>query len=371
LLLKNGEEASAEPYLKTVLAGNDATLVERVREAQRLRLALKQRTSEPAPEAVSNAKEMGVKSLEKGYTQDALRYLAAAHEKNPADFEVMLKLGWTNNILKRDREASRWFDRARKSPDAEVAAEASQAYRNLQPEVERFRTTVWISPMFSARWHDLFAYSQVKTEVRIPGVRWLHAYGSARFVGDTHAADRLAFGWAPQYLSEDSVILGAGVATSAWHGATGWFEAGESFHFRPSIVDSSAVTPDYRGGISFTRTLAGRQWFAETNDDLVYVYRFDNDMLVYTQNRVGHALPAALGSAQFYWNWNVTFDVKREYWANFMETGPGLRFHVPGAPKSMLFSVNALRGEYFIMAGNPHPRMFDDLRIGVWYAFTR
>jgi hypothetical protein len=101
------------------------------------------------------------------------------------------------------------------------------------------------------------------------------------------------------------------------------------------------------------------------------VYRFDNDTLAYSQNRVGHALPAVLGSAQFYWNWNITFDVKREYWANFMETGPGVRFHVRGAPKSMLFSVNALRGEYFIMAGNPHPQVFDDLRVGVWYAITR
>ena len=376
LLLKNGDDASAEPFLQKVLAGNDPALVDRVREARRARQALKERPPEPVSAAASDAKQMGVKSLEKGYTQDALRYLAVAHENDPGDFEVMLKLGWTNNILKRDREASRWFDQARKSPDAEIAAEASQAYRNLQPEVERFRTTVWISPMFSTRWHDLFAYSQVKTEVRMPGLSWLHLYGSVRFVGDTHPADRFAIGWAPQYLSENSVILGAGIATSPWHGATGWFEAGESFHFRPEPLDTSTATPDYRGGVSFTRGIARQssvagKWFAETNDDLVYVYRFDNDTLAYSQNRVGHALPAVLGSAQFYWNWNITFDVKREYWANFMETGPGVRFHVRGAPKSMLFSVNALRGEYFIMAGNPHPQVFDDLRIGVWYAFTR
>jgi Tfp pilus assembly protein PilF len=383
LLLMKRDEAAAQPLLQRVLAGKDPVLVERVREAQKARQAPQQVLQQrPAETVASNgdpstsgdsfeAKAMGIKSLEKGYTQDALRYLSVAHENDPADAEVALKLGWTNNMLKRDKEASRWFDEARHSSDIEIATEATQAYRNLRPEVAPFRTTVWFSPMFSTRWHDLFAYSQVKTEVRLPGLAWLHFYTSARFVGDTHGSESFGLGWAPQYLSENAVILGGGLATKTWHGANAWVEAGEAFHFRPAPTDTSTATPDYRGGVSFARSITRRPWFGETNGDMVYVHRFDNDTLVYSQNRVGRALPAAFGGIQFLWNWNVTFDLKREYWANFMETGPGVRFHLPGAPKSMLFSVNALRGQYFIMAGNPHPQVFDDLRVGIWYAFTR
>ena len=33
--------------------------------------------------------------------------------------------------------------------------------------------------------------------------------------------------------------------------------------------------------------------------------------------------------------------------------------------------INALRGVYLITNGNPHPPIFNDLRVGVWYAFTR
>ena len=44
----------------------------------------------------------------------------------------MLKLGWTYNILKDDRDAVLWFDLARRSPDAKTAAEASHAYHNLE-----------------------------------------------------------------------------------------------------------------------------------------------------------------------------------------------------------------------------------------------
>ncbi len=316
------------------------------------------------------AKELGAKSFEKGYLKDALRYFSVAHENNPEDFEVMLKLGWTNNILKNDREAVKWFALARRSPDPQMAQEASKAYRNLEPGTEIFRTTVWVFPVFSTRWHDLFAYAQAKTELRLPSLRWLHPYGSVRFVGDTHQSEIFAAGWAPEYLSEQSVIIAAGVATEPWHGMNGWFEAGESFHMRPAPLDTSLAAPDYRGGVAYVHGLTRRHWFAETNDDLVYVHRFDNDTLAYSQNRFGHDLPGIHVPTELYWNWNATVDVKREYWANFVETGPGVRFHLRWIPPAMLVSINALRGVYLINAGNPHPPVFNDFRVGVWYAFT-
>jgi hypothetical protein len=48
-----------------------------------------------APARIENAKTMAEKSLKAGYLNDALRYLLAAQEADPQDFEVMLKLGWT------------------------------------------------------------------------------------------------------------------------------------------------------------------------------------------------------------------------------------------------------------------------------------
>jgi len=370
LRLKQGDSGTSLPLLQKVLAGGDAELADRVRQALRIPQTLEGRKEQPRASVSAEAKELGVKSLEKGYLQDAVKYLAVAHENDPVDFDVMLKLGWANNILKNDREAVKWFDLARHSPDPQTAAEAAQAYRNLEPATERFRTTVWAFPTFSTRWHDLFAYAQAKTEMRFPRLPWLRPYSSLRFVGDTHGSEIFAAGWAPQFLSEQSAIVGAGVATAPWHGANAWFEAGESFHLRPAPLDVSTATPDYRGGASFARGVvrggALGHWFAETNDDLVYVYRFDKDTLFYSQNRFGHDL----FHLQWYWNWNATVDLKREYWANFLETGPGLRFHPPGLPRSVLVSINALRGGYLVNQGNPHPPMFNDFRVGVWYAFT-
>jgi Tfp pilus assembly protein PilF len=176
LRLKQGDSAASLPLLQKVLAGGDAELADRVRQALRIPQTLEGRKEQPRTSVSAEAKELGVKSLEKGYLQDAVKYLAVAHENDPVDFDVMLKLGWANNILKNDREAVKWFDLARHSPDPQTAAEAAQAYRNLEPATERFRTTVWAFPTFSTRWHDLFAYAQAKTEMRFPRLPWLRPY---------------------------------------------------------------------------------------------------------------------------------------------------------------------------------------------------
>ncbi|MBV9269083.1 MAG: tetratricopeptide repeat protein, partial [Acidobacteriaceae bacterium] len=63
----------------------------------------------------ANTKQMGIKSLNLGYARDAIKYLRKAHDEDPDDQEVMLKLGWAYNYAKDDQEALQWFDRVRHS----------------------------------------------------------------------------------------------------------------------------------------------------------------------------------------------------------------------------------------------------------------
>jgi hypothetical protein len=340
---------------------------------------LRRRPEEPRAAVSSQARQLAEKSLEKGYLKDALKYLEIANENDPLDFEVMLKLGWTYNILKDDRDAVRWFNLARRSPDPKIAAEASRAYHNLEPDQSLIHVTIWALPMFSTRWHDVFAYAQAKAELRLP--HWfLRPYLSVRLIGDSQGAVYLA-NLGPEYLSERSAILAAGIATPTWHGMTGWFEAGESLRFAPTISDPGRVVPDYRGGVTYARGIGnllvnGRHGlFAETNDDGIFVSRFGNDTLLYSQNRGGYTLKSTetFGGfhAQAYWNANITADALGQYWANYVETGPGVRFSFEGLRPALLFSVNLLRGAYLINQGNPRGPNFNDLRVGVWYAFTK
>jgi hypothetical protein len=132
------------------------------------------------------------------------------------------------------------------------------------------------------------------------------------------------------------------------------------------------MLPDYRGGVSWSRSFGhgiaaetGGLFF-ESNADAVFVSRFGNDFLAYGQTRVG----ITADHLQFFWNNNLTVDGKRQAWANYAETGPGVRFHVPLAPPAMLFSVNLLRGAYLMNQDNPRKPNFYDVRAGFWYAIT-
>lgn len=379
LLLNRKQTAAAQPLLEQVLKGDDEELADRVREALRLPRTLRRRSETPRGKISDEAKALADKSLKAGYLRDALKYLKVAHESDPLDFEVMLKLGWAYNISHEDREAVRWFNLASKSPDPAIASEATQAYNNLKPQFARFRTTAWMFPFYSTRWQDAFGYGQVKTEFKLAHIP-LRTYLSTRIIGDTRqTAGLTAANTQPQYLSESSVIFGFGIATNPWRGVTGWAEAGESVKYLPARKDVGAIVPDYRGGVAFARGLGHLMgskggFFAETNDDGVFVSRFQNDVLLYSQNRTGYTFGASETvdgfQAQVYWNWNVTADRARQFWANYAETGPGLRFRAPVMPRSMLFSINFVRGAYLMNQGNVRRPNFFDLRVGFWYAFT-
>jgi len=373
LRINRGDQEGAV-LLDTVLARDHGELADRIRQALHLPKTAQLRSGEARAPGVPNndAKLLAEHSLEKGYLSDALMYLHAAHETDPVDFNIMLKLGRTYNILHDDHEAVRWFALARRSPQPELAREASQAYRNLAPALRRFRTTVWMAPTYSSRWHDTFAYAQVKTEW-VPRLWVLRPYVSVRLIGDTRGAVMTAAGLGPEYLSERSAIVGLGVATPLWHGLSGWFEAGESLRLAHAI-------PDYRGGAAFARglgallTRGSHGWFAETNDDAVFVSRFGYDTILYSQNRAGYTWRGTecLGGfhLQTYWNANVTGDVQGQPWANFAESGPGLRFRFEALPAALMFTVNAVQGAYLVPQYGARAAKFNDLRIGIWYAIT-
>jgi hypothetical protein len=136
------------------------------------------------------------------------------------------------------------------------------------------------------------------------------------------------------------------------------------------------MLPDYRGGVSFARGLGHGLpdetpgWFADTTLDGVFMSRFNDDVLFYNQSRLGYTIGPRAFRAQLHWNANLTADARRQYWANFVETGPGVRLAVAPLPPSSYLTLSVLRGAYLVNAGNPRRPNFIDIRAGFWYAFT-
>jgi len=372
LYLGRKDYAAARPLLDRVLASGDDELADRVRKALNLPQTLRRPPETPPSKVSVEAKVLAEKSYQAGYLKDAMKYFTIAHLNDPSDFQVMLQLGRTHNLLRQDDQAILWFDLARRSPDPAIAREAERAYKNLRPAFARLRTTMWMMPLYSARWRDMFAYAQVKTEVNLGKIP-LRPYVSVRFAGD---ARQTAGSVAPTYLSESSFVFGVGVRTVVWKGLFAWAEAGSDVSYLDRRDRPGRMAPDYRGGVSFGRGfghfLGGEApgFFFDSFNDGVFMSRFSNTLLGSFRNRFGYTLPALGGlETQLYWNGNVTADLKKQAWANFAETGPGLRFRLKGMPPSMFFTVDVLRGHYWMEY--PRGQDYYDLRGGLWYAFSR
>jgi tetratricopeptide (TPR) repeat protein len=334
----------------------------------------KRPVSDPALDPVV----MGKKSLALGYSHDAVKYLRQAHEEHPNDAEIMLDLGYAYNLAKDDADAIPWFDRARHAEDPLIAAEASKAFRNLRGDTLP-QTTFWMQPMYSSRWQDMFTDGQIKRT--LPLSAWNHLlslYLSTRFSGDLDKSNIPARGALPQQLATNSFIVGTGIETKTWHHLMGWAEAGEFVRYLPARHVTSKAVPDYRGGVSFAKgfgtLLDTRQsgWFYETDAAANYISQFDKDWFFGSRHRAGRTFYFKSGViAQALFNVNYQHDLKHEYWANTVETGPGLKLRLPYMPPNVYFYTDLLRGVYTNNMGNPYRPNYNDIRVGFWYAFTR
>jgi Tfp pilus assembly protein PilF len=142
LYLSRKDSEHAMPLLRRVMEGDDKYLANKVRMALHLDPSMETRLR-PADDTPVDARVMAEKSYAAGYMKDALRYLTIAHEEDPDDDAVMLKLGYTENMLHQDASALVWFALARRSPDPAIAEPARKAYANLRPDLSRVRTTLW------------------------------------------------------------------------------------------------------------------------------------------------------------------------------------------------------------------------------------
>lgn len=318
-------------------------------------------------------REMGDKSLQQSYLVDAQKQFAEAYSANPEDYAAALKLGIVYNLMRQDREAIEWFRIASGSEDPQIAEQASRSYSNLAPQYRFAQTTVWMYPLYSRRFGTVFGYAQAKTEFRI-GNSPIRPYISLRLAGDIR---RRVGGASPALLSESSLIAAVGARMRLDPGITLWGEAGESFSYLKSTpAGVPRAAPDYRGGLNWARsrgaTLGGDEagMFTEANLDVVYISRFNNDVLAYFQYRPGYRPPTRGPlQSQLYWNMNVTTDTSRDYWGNYFETGPGVKVRVPTVAPPMDVSVDFVRGVHLSNQGNPKRPNYWDLRVGVWYSF--
>ncbi len=135
---------------------------------------------------------------------------------------------------------------------------------------------------------------------------FLRPYVSARLLGDVR-------GEAGTPASVRNISpSGASSSRAGWQrnpgtALTGWFEAGEALIYHETSAERRRWMPDYRGGVAYAKgfgnllTKGSQGKFAETNIDGIFISRFSNDSILYSQNRAGYTLRSAEGLGGFAW----------------------------------------------------------------------
>ena len=109
--------------------------------ANRVRIALKMPLvleDKQAAESALDPRILGERSYQAGFLKDAQRYFLQAHEDNPVDASIELKLGWTYNMLHDDEDALYWFNLARRSMDSSISTEAAARMPTCAPASNDF-----------------------------------------------------------------------------------------------------------------------------------------------------------------------------------------------------------------------------------------
>ena len=169
----------------------------------------------------------------------------------------------------------------------------------------------------------------------------------------------------PQNLSERSVIAGVGLASPTWRGLMAWFEAGEALRYQIPRGETGSALPDYRGGISYTSAVRGPHGCSRKPTTTA----FSSAVSTTTVCSIRRTAPAGASAKTFRSTGTGTPPSTPR--ANI---GPTPSRPVPACVSGvspLLFTVNFLRGAYLVNQSNPYRPNFNDVRIGVWYAFTR
>ena len=352
----------------------DEELADRVRRALKLPQTLRKRVETPRTQVSIEARALAEKSLEKGYLKDALKYLQIAHENDPVDFGVMLKLGWTNNMLHDDKDG-RALVRARPAQPRSGDRRRGRAGLPEPGSVDGpHPDDILDLPVLLLALAGLFTYGQLKTEFRtrqaaLPPLRLrpLRRRPAPAAQSSARPAVPLRVVIHPRRRRRHT-----GVEGRRWPGAkrgprSATSSATTSAAWCPTT--GAALPTDAAVGRGIGSESAGA--FFELNLDGIYVSRFNNDLLGLHADAHRLDTPARSGADANLRERECDGRRQAASLGQLRRVGPGVRLRAESMPPGLYFTVNYLRGRYTLREGNPYAPFYNDFRAGLWYAFTR
>ncbi len=289
----------------------------------------------------------------------------------------MLRLGWTYNILHDDPEAERWFNLARQSPDPDQAKRGRPGFQqpgNCAPSAFEPRSGC---SRFSRRAGTTCSVTARRRPRCRLGNLPVSAYLSTRFDGDA----RVTTGPVAGGMTAAAVFIGGFVHPGLRAGQPSMARSDRLGRGRAkplSISTSSHEAHDSR--LPRRRVLCARvsgtacrrprapspkpTTTASSSAASTTTCCCTRRTAPATHSRSTWASAAVLLERQ-----RDRRYATGQYWANYVETGPGCGFKFRRAATPAVFGERAARSLSDQRGQSAAAELFD-LRVGFWYAFT-
>ena len=336
---------------------------------------------EKDPENINAHKEMGYLLIKEKNSELALCHFKIVDRLSPNNYEIKMQIAYLLNELGRNREAYGYFSEVAAGTDKKLSLKANQAMTGLAGTQTKILPKPWFADLyFSPFYYSRFRLYVFPLQFRIGRTFGCHdeweVYASTWVTWDNKSKDGTAqtgptVAPLPQIFNDNVAIEALGVRYRPFYKAFPNFalyvELGEAYSIVNQQPLQSRWRNDARGGYFFDGRWGAKDEYAEC---LIFPFKqvgtIYNNVSYYSRysNLIGYlnvteGLRVAeyhTASLDIYASVRAAADKNQEFFNNFVEIGPAIKF-TPNNRYGFNLRAEFLQG-YYINVNSPSPNPY-------------
>jgi hypothetical protein len=285
------------------------------------------------PSNITARRQLGYLYLSQQKSEAALEQFQASEKIRPSD-TIKLQIVYILGSLRRQSEANEILRGLQQSTDPSIRAKASEelAGASSSPALSRRYNRFYADPYYDTRWDDFFIHFNFQSGYHLTEDQNVTAYGVLSLSTDTRSSS----GAVPQIISDNSLLLGAGIRFKPFYGFSVFVQDGVAFDlirhgpegdpkndFRAVAIYGNGIYAPFN---VHPEAKSPMYPFADVYSSFGYYSRYKN-AIGNIQGRAGlRVLEVSHSALDLYLRGDFVFDTEKEFYNNLVEEGVGMSF---------------------------------------------
>ena len=285
------------------------------------------------PSNIAARRQLGYLYLSQDKSEGALEQFQASEKIRGSD-TIKLQIAYILGSLHRQNEANDVFRGLQQSIDSRIREKASEelAAASTGPGLSRRYNRFYADPYYDTRWDDFFVHFNFQSGYHLTEDQKATVYGVLALSTDSRSSS----GAVPQIISDNSLILGAGIRFKPFYGFSVFVQDGVAFDlirhgaegdpkndFRAVAIYGNGIYAPFN---VHPEVKSPMHPFADVYSSFGYYSRYKN-AIGSIQGRAGlRMLEVSHSALDVYLRGDLVFDTEKEFYNNLVEEGVGVNF---------------------------------------------